>query len=152
MIRWLLLSLALLGIAGLAALVSLAASGPEPRWRWGYVAAALSFLLSAGQMAPVLSMASRVGRGYWGAPLRRMADLLGLTGLVSAPVLILLLRQLPDWRGRPSVWFDWPGAPGWWDGVAGVGLAFAAAALVWAVTWPERRRPGWAGTPTQWRV
>jgi Ni/Fe-hydrogenase subunit HybB-like protein len=152
MMRWLVLSLVLLAVAGLVALASLAASGPEPRWRWGYVAATFSFLLSAGQMAPVLSMTSRVGRGYWGAPLRRVADLLGLTGLVSAPLLIVLLTQLPDWRGRPSVWFDWPGAPGWWDGVAGVSLAFAGAALVWAVTWPERRGLGWAGTATQWRV
>jgi Ni/Fe-hydrogenase subunit HybB-like protein len=150
--RWLLLSLIVLAIAGVVALASLAAAGAEPRWRWGYVAATLSFVLSAGQMAPVLSMASRVGRGYWGAPLRRVADLLGLTGLVSAPVLVLLLTQLPDWRGRPSVWFDWPGAPGWWDAIAGLSLAVAGAALVWAVTWPERRGLGWAGTPTQWRV
>src|SRR5690349_9316597 len=89
--------LAIVGVAGILALVSMAIGGAQPLWRWGYVAASLSFLLSAGQLAPALSMASRVGRGYWGAPLRRMADLLGLTGLVSAPLLILLLNQLPDW-------------------------------------------------------
>lgn len=149
---WTVWALLVLSVVGLVALASLAVSGPEPRWRWGYLAATLSFLLSAGQLAPVLSLASRIGRGYWGAPLRRIADLLGLTGVVSAPLLVLLVTQLPDWRGRPSVWFDWPGAPGWWDGVAGVGLACAGVALVWVVTWPERRGAGWVGTPRQWRV
>src|SRR5207237_1317353 len=152
MSRWLLVALVLLSVGGLLAVASLAAAGPEPRWRWGYVAATHSFLLSACQLAPVVSMASRVGRGYWGAALRRLADVLGLSGLVSAPILIVLLRQLPEWRSRPSVWFDWPAAPGLWDGVAGVGLALAGAALVWVGTWPERRGLGWAGTPAQWRV
>jgi Ni/Fe-hydrogenase subunit HybB-like protein len=119
---------------------------------WGYVAATLAFLLSAGQTAPVLSMASRVGRGYWGVRLRRVADLLSITGIVSAPLLIVLLTQLPDWRGRPSIWFDWPGAPGVWDAIAAISLAIAGIGLVWVVTWPERRGLKWAGTPTQWRV
>lgn len=144
--------LILLSIAGIGALVSMAVAGPEPRWRWGYVAAMLSFLLSAGQLAPVLSMASRVGRGYWGAPVRRVGDLLALSGLVSAPLLILLVNQLPEWRGRPSIWFDWPFAPGVYNAVAGIGLAFGGAALVGVVTWPEHRWRGWFGTPTRWRV
>jgi hypothetical protein len=144
--------LLLLGVAGVVALGFMAAGGAQPYWKWGYIAATLSFLLSAVQMAPVLSMATRVGRGYWGARLRRVSDVLGLGGLLSAPVLILLLLQLPSWRGRPSIWFDWPGAPLLPDAIAGIGLAFAGAALVWVVTWPERRGPHWAGSSGQWRV
>ena len=122
-------ALILLSLAGVIGLISMIAAGPEPRWRWGYVAATLSFLLSAAQLAPVLSTATRLGRGYWGAGLRRMADLFGICGIVTAPVLVILMRQLPDWRGRPSIWFDWPGAPGVWDAAATLGLALAGVGL-----------------------
>jgi molybdopterin-containing oxidoreductase family membrane subunit len=144
--------LILLSLVGVASLAELAAAGAEPRWRWGYVAGTLAFVLSAGQAAPILALASRLGRGFWGAPLRRVADVLAVTGLVSAPVLVLLLVQLPSWRSRPSIWSDWPGAPAWWDSAAAVGLAIAGLALVWLVTWPDRRGWTWAGTPRQWRV
>ena len=144
--------LAIVSVAGVIGLISMVVAGPEPRWRWGYVAATLSFLLSAVQLAPVLSAASRLGRGYWGARLRRMADLFALCGIVTAPVLIVLMRQLPEWRGRPSIWFDWPAAPGVWDTAAAIGLALAGAGLVAITTWPEHRTRGWLGTPTQWRV
>lgn len=149
MTRLLVGALVILCVAGV---ISLASLWTRPLWHWGYVAAVASFLLSAGGTAPVLSMASRVGRGYWGAPLRRMADVFGLTSLVSAPLFIVVLTRLPDWQGRDSIWFDWPGAPLVWDAVAVLGLAATAAALVWVVTWPERRGLRWAGTPTQWRI
>ena len=51
-----------------------------------------------------MAFTTRLGRGYWGAPLRRLADTFGLAGLVSAPVLVLVLRQLPEWHARPSIW------------------------------------------------
>jgi Ni/Fe-hydrogenase subunit HybB-like protein len=142
-------ALVLLSLAGV---FSLAVMWTQPLWHWGYIAATASFLLSAGGTAPVLSMASRVGRGYWGVRLRRVADVLGLTSVVSAPLFIVALAHLPEWQGRDSIWFDWPGAPLLWDSVAVLGLTGTSVALVWVVTWPERRGLQWSGTPTQWRV
>jgi hypothetical protein len=144
--------LAVVSVAGLIGLMSMLVVGPEPRWRWGYVAATLTFLLSAAQLAPVLSTATRLGRGYWGAGLRRLADIFGLAGIITAPLLVVVLIQLPDWRGRPSIWFDWPGAPGVYDAAAAIGLAIAGAGLVAITTWPEHRGRSWQGTPTRWRV
>ena len=135
--------LALLSVAGVMALARMAMLGAEPRWRWGYIAALRSFLVSACQLAPVLSMSSRVGRGYWGAPLRRVADLLGFVGVITAPLLIVLLLQLPEWRGRPSIWFDWPGAPGAYDAAAGIGLA--ACGWLWLRWRPGRNTAGATG-------
>src|SRR5919199_2735411 len=144
--------LAALTLIGMVGLVSLALSGPEPRGRWGYVAGTAVFVLSACQVAPAVAFTTRLGRGFWGAPLRRVADVFGLSGLISAPVLVLLLLELPDWHDRPSIWFDWPGAPVAWDAIAVLGLAVAGAALVWFGTWPERRTARWVGTTRQWRA
>jgi hypothetical protein len=159
------LALAVLAAAGAVGLALLAASGPEPRAKWGYPAATLAFLLSTAGAAPLLAFASRLGRGYWGIPLRRVADLFALGGLVAAPLCILLLAQLPEWRGRPSIWFDWPGAPGLWDGVAIVSLALAGLALVYVSGLPDlaaardvRRARwgwlalGWSGSLRRWDV
>jgi Ni/Fe-hydrogenase subunit HybB-like protein len=145
-------ALALLSILGVVGLLSLAAAGPEPRARWGYLAATTAFVLGAAQLAPVLAFVSRLGRGFWGAPLRRIADLFALAGLVTAPLLIVLLQQLPDWLGRPSIWSDWPGAPRVWDAVAAVALALTGAGLVWLTTRPERHPARWSGASRQWRV
>ncbi|HEY7064806.1 MAG TPA: hypothetical protein VII06_25255 [Chloroflexota bacterium] len=154
----------LLALGGVAGLVVLALGGAEPRAKWGYAAGTLAFLLSTAQAAPTLAFVSRLGRGFWGIPLRRTADLLALAGLVSAPLMILLLWQLPDWRGRPSIWLDWPGAPLLWDSIAIVLLAVLGLALVWAVARPDRavardlaRRDGgpagrWWGSLRQWAV
>jgi hypothetical protein len=157
--------LGLVGLAGLVALALLARGGPEPRGRWGPVAAALALLLSTGQAAPVLAFATRLARGHWAAPLRRAAELGAVAGVVSAPVGLVLLAQLPDFRGRPSIWLDWPGAPGLWDGLAFVLLALVGLALAWAAALPDlaaardrgarlagRLALDWRGTTRQWRA
>jgi hypothetical protein len=158
--------LAIATVAGVAALGGLAASGAEPRAKWGYTAATLGFLLSTAQAAPALALASRLGRGLWGVPLRRAADLLGLAGAISTPLLVVLLLQLPDWRGRPSIWFDWPGAPLVWDAVGSSLLAVCGLALVYVGSVPDlaaardRRHGGlvrafalgWRGDERQWRT
>ena len=144
--------LVVLSVVGVVGVIAMIASGPEPRARWGYLAATLAFLLGAAQLAPVLAFISRLGRGFWGAPLRRIADLFALAGLVTAPVLIILLQQLPDWLGRPSIWSDWPGAPRVWDASAAIALALTGAALVWLTSRPDRHPTGWSGAARQWRV
>ncbi|HLH24413.1 MAG TPA: hypothetical protein VK066_17970 [Chloroflexota bacterium] len=159
------LVLAILTAAGVAALVVLAAGGAEPRAKWGYTAAMLAFLLSTALAAPPLAFTSRLARGYWGIPLRRVADLFAVGGLVAAPLLVLLLTQLPDWRDRPSIWLNWPGAPGLWDAVAVIGLTLAGLALVYVTGLPDlaaardarRARAGglalgWTGTLRRWDV
>src|SRR3712207_4841557 len=122
--------LGVLAVAGIVALALLAAGGPEPRVTWAYAAATLSFILSTAQAAPILALATRLTRGYWSVPLRRLAELGGVAGLVTAPLFVLLLFQLPEWHHRPSIWLDWPGAPLLWDSIAAVLLAVLGMLLL----------------------
>jgi hypothetical protein len=140
--------LAVLSGGGVVGLVQIAQTGS--RADWGYVAATEAFVLSSLAAAPPLALVSRLGRGLWGVPARRLAELLGLGSLVIVPLDILLLRQLPDWHQRAGIWLDWPGAPGIWHAAAVVVLAVASLALVWVTSLPDRRR--WRGTPGQWYV
>lgn len=153
--------LAVLALGGLAALAGMLLGGPAPRSRWAYAAATLAFLLAAAQAAPVLALVSRLGKGYWGVPLHRAAELLGLAGLVTTPLALLLLSQLPPADPKHSIWFGWPGAPLLWDGLAFAMLAALGLALVWltglpdrtlagGAAWPGQR--GWRGSTRQWRL
>lgn len=157
--------LAALAVVGLVALVILVASGPQPYSKWGYAAAVLAFLLSTAQAAPALAFATRLAKGYWGVPLRRVAELLGLSGLVTTPLFIILLFQLPDWHGRPSIWSDWPGAPHLWDSIFIVVLSLTGLALLYLGSLPDfaaardagnrlagRLALAWRGTIRQWQV
>jgi hypothetical protein len=140
--------LAVLSGGGVIGLAQIAQTGS--RADWGYVAAAEAFVLSSLAAAPPLALVSRLGRGLWDVPARRLAELLGLGSLVIVPLDILLLRQLPDWHERPGIWLDWPGAPGVWHAAALLLLAVTSIALVWVTSLPDRRR--WRGTPKQWYV
>ena len=166
-VYWALLAVAAaLAVAGLVALVRLLVTGPQPYARWGYTAAVLAFLISTFQAAPILAFASRMARGFWGIPLRRAAELGALTSLVTTPLLIVLLLQLPSFDGRPSIWFDWPGGPRIWDALAGGIFALVGLALLYLSSLPDlaaarAARPGgllglpslgWNGTPRQWQV
>ncbi len=155
------LALATLAAAGVVALVELLLGGARSPASWGYVAAALAFLLSTAQAAPPLAFASRLARGFWGISLRRAADLWVVAGLVTTPLLIVLLTRLPDWHNRPSIWLNWPGAPGVWDAVGITVLLLAGLALLWAGARPDRAaaralRGGsasaWRGTVRAWSV
>jgi hypothetical protein len=155
------IALAVLAAGAVVALGLLAAGGPEPRARWGYTAATLAFLLSAAQAAPILALVSRLGRGHWGIPLRRAAELFAVAGLVTAPLTVLLLVQLPPTGERPSIWFGWPGAPLLWDSVAVALLALVGLALLYVASVPDRTRAGraqrlgsvrWLGSVRQWKV
>jgi hypothetical protein len=157
---------AVLAVAGVGALVRLLGTGPQPYAKWGYTAATLAFLVSTFQAAPIVAFATRMTRGYWGIPLRRAAELGALSSLVTTPLLIFLLLQLPDFRGRPSIWFDWPGGPRLWDALAGIVFALTGLALLYVSSLPDlaatrdarrQARPrraelGWSGTTRQWQV
>jgi hypothetical protein len=139
-------ALTLGGAAGLALL----AAQPGPTSRWGYTAASFVFVLSTAAAAPPLALASRLGRGFWGVPLRRLADLLACGALLAVPLMPLLTSQLPDWHARPSIWLDWPGAPRAWDTLAAVVFACAAFAAILVPTRPHAR--AWRGAPKAWSV
>jgi molybdopterin-containing oxidoreductase family membrane subunit len=164
--RVLAIALALLAALGLIALAIKLAGGPEPRSKWGYVAAVLAFLLSTAQAAPVLAFATRLAKGFWAVPARRATELYYLAGLVTTPLFLLLLFQLPDFHGRPSVWNDWPGSPQLYDAVAIVMLAGLGLAILYLSGRPDARQwhdwgggrlegwlaSGWRGTTRQWQV
>ena len=164
---WLaILALAVLAVVGLVALIGMVAAGPEPRARWGYVVGVMVFLFSTLQAAPVLAFMTRLAKGFWGIPLRRAAELGVVASLVTTPLFIIVLKQLPDWQGRRSIWFDWPGAPHLWDGIAVVIFALLGLALLYLTSLPDfaSRRDvggsavaralslGWTGTVRQWQV
>jgi molybdopterin-containing oxidoreductase family membrane subunit len=134
---WILGALAIVALAGLGALVGMAAEGPEPRAKWGYAAGTLAWLLSTAQTAPILALTTRLAKGYWAVPLRRAAELFTVAGLVTTPLFIVLLFQLPDWRGRWSIWFDWPGGPQLHDSLALITLSLAGLALLYLTCLPD---------------
>ena len=158
--------LGVIGTAGVVALALLAAGGPEPRVKWAYPAVTLAFILSTTQAMPILALATRLTRGYWSVPLRRLAELGAVSGLVTAPLFILLLLQLPEWHDRPSIWQEWPGAPLVWDSIAVVALAVVGMLLLHVAALPDfaaardagaggltrLRALGWRGTLEQWHV
>jgi hypothetical protein len=157
------LALTLLSVAGAAMLFELATSGDQQLSRWAYPAATLVFLLSSLMSAPVLAFTTRVGRGFWGAALRRPAELFGVAGLIVTPSFALLL-QLPSGAERPSIWFGWPGAPVVWDSLAIILLSLLGLALLYLNSLPDRagrrRRhgrgrdgsPRWRGGRRQWQA
>jgi len=161
--------LVLLAAAGAVRLSIMAASGPQPLTNWGYAAATLAFLVSTAQAAPILSFASRLAKGYWAIPIRRASDLLGISGIVTTPLFIVLLLALPDWRGRVSIWNaneTWPGAPFVWDTIAILLLTVAGLAIIYVGSLPDLAAArdvhgsrlagilalGWHGRGRQWAV
>jgi hypothetical protein len=154
--------LGVLAVAGLVALINLAIGGPAPHAKWGYTAATAAFLLSSAQAAPVLAFTTRRARGLWGIALRRAADLFAIAGVVSAPLIILLLWQLPLGPAHQSFWFGW--SPVLWGGIAIVLLSLVGLLLVYAGSLPDLRAKrdlgatraglslGWRGSTKQWQV
>jgi len=160
------LVLALLGIVGLLAVIALVSSGPEPRARWGYATAVFAFLFSTFQAAPTLAFLTRLAKGFWGIGLRRAAELGTVAGLVTTPLFLVIVNQLPDWHGRTSIWFGWPGAPQLWDSIAVIMLALLGLAMLYLASIPDFAASahlggsrfarslslGWSGTQRQWQV
>ncbi|MBV9119324.1 MAG: hypothetical protein JOZ39_01345, partial [Chloroflexi bacterium] len=134
------LSLGLTGLLGLAAAgaVVVRLVTATSFTDWGYTAATAAFLVSSVQAAPAMAVISRLTRGYWATSLRRISELLALAGLVSTPLLLILLYQLPDWTSRPSIWFGLVTAPQAPDAVAIVLFALAGLGLMFLGALPDR--------------
>lgn len=161
--------LAILALLGLWAVVSQALSGPEPYSKWGYAAATLAFLTSTFQATPIVAFATRLAKGYWAVPLRRAAEIGALSGLVTTPLHILLINQVPSFEHRQSIWFDWPllpqfwKGPYFWDPFFTAVLTFTGLAILYFSSRPDfaasTSRPGvrrwgkgWPGAQIQWNV
>lgn len=159
-------ALSLMGLVGIAIRVS---QGFEDRALWGYYAATYVFLMSTFQAAPMAAIATRLTKGDWRRGFTRIADLFGVTGLLTLPMFIPMLLTLPALEGRRSVWMGWPGGPFFYDTLAMVFLPVVGLGLLAASALPDlavlrdhvrRRMPGflatwsarWTGTPRQWRV
>ena len=84
-------------------------------------------------------------------PRARLCDVLGLAALVTTPVGIVLLQQLPDWHGRHERLVRLAGRARRsgirWPIVI---LTLVAVALARVATAPGRQ--GWHGAERQWRV
>lgn len=165
--RWAILLLSLLAAAGAAAVVGRALETPATRSGWGYLMAAMAFLLSSAQGAPVLAWATRVTHGQWARPLRRPAELWHAAGGVTFVLVLLGLPALPPLEGRQSLWLVWRfGAPALWDALALLLLTITGLALLYfgslpdlarrrdraATGWPRRLSLGWDGASSRWPV
>lgn len=156
----------LLGIVGFVMRVS---GGFAHRAEWGYYAVVVVYLLSTAQAAPLLAVATRLTKGYWGKPLVRAAELFTVVGVVNLVLLLPLLMVVPPLEGRRTFWIAWEGAPqtmlflGMFSlVVCGLGFLYTSAMPDIAAArdhapggrrgllgWLARR---WVGTPYQWRV
>jgi molybdopterin-containing oxidoreductase family membrane subunit len=155
-----------LALLGAIALVLQILSGPEPYSKWGYTAAVLAFLFSTAHSAPMIGFATRLAKGFWAVPIRRAAELYFTAGLITTPLFLILLFQLPSFQGRRSIWNDWPGSPHIYDGLLVIAFSLTGWALLYFTTRPDmavardrgRRGAftgwgrGWFGTPKQWSV
>ncbi|HEU0167526.1 MAG TPA: hypothetical protein VFS62_07100 [Chloroflexota bacterium] len=138
---------AALTAAAIASVIYLLATR-APLIDWGYPAAAAAFLVGSIQAAPVISVIARIARGWWASPINRLCDLLGLAGVASTPLLLILLYRLPQFYGRESIWFDQVSAPQAPDAVAFVLLAVAGLGLLALGAAPRSDR--WHPTAVNW--
>ncbi len=143
------------------------------RAEWAYPAAITMFVLSTVTSAPLLAFATRMARGYWGLPARRVLELFALPSLVSFVLLIPILGALPpfeqDGVTRANLWFGFGGgAPFLTDALAVSVMLLAGAALMWFAAVPDLAGPpsrvrampawrrllflNWTGTKRQWVV
>jgi hypothetical protein len=155
--------LAILAAIGLVLVLGRITSGPLPYTKWAYPAITLAFLASTAQAMPMVAFATRLAKGYWALPIRRIAELGALSGLVTTPLFIVLLNQLPPYAPysvthRPTIWFDWPLAPVFYDSVMMILLTITGLMLVYFSSRPDRAilkgtaGKTWFGTGRQWDV
>ena len=143
------------------------------RAEWAYPAAITLFVLSTVTAAPLVAFASRMARGYWGLPARRVVELFALPSMLLFVLLIPILGSLPpfeqDGVTRANLWFGWGGgAPFLTDQLAVSVMLLAGGALMWFAAVPDLAGPpsrvrampawkrllflNWTGTKRQWVI
>ncbi len=170
-LAWILGILAVLGVVGVIG--KIIDDGGDTT-KWGYIAAVMAFLLTAGGGAPMVAIAPALAKANWVRPVSRIAALFSLVGVVTSMLLIPLLVLLPplivDETRRRTIWFEAPNySPHFWGIIALVGLTITGLALLyssalpdlaamrdhasgWRQRWGEKLARGWRGTDVQWRT
>ena len=165
--------LGILGVLGVAGVIGKIIDDGGDTTKWGYIAAVMAFLLTAGGGAPMVAIAPALAKANWVRPVSRMAALFSLVGVVTSLMLIPLLVLLPplivDETRRRSIWFEAPNySPHFWGIIALLGLTITGLGLLyssalpdlaamrdhssgWRQRWGEKLARGWRGTDIQWR-
>ena len=161
--------LAALGALGVVMYVVKLITAWGDRAAWAYPTAVLMFILSTATAAPLIAYASRMAKGYWALPLRRIAALYAVPSLLSFVLLIPIMATLPPLEGRSNLWFGFSaGAPFLTDALALAILLLTGMALLWFSAVPDLAGPpsrvramgrwqrllylNWTGTTRQWKT
>jgi len=150
---WLVITgiLLVLGVVGVFMRI---AGGYQDRAAWGFYAATIAFILSTAQAAPLLSVATRLTKGFWRKPLVRAAELWTVSGIINLLLLIPLLPVLPPLEGRMTFWVAWPGAPQVPLFLGMLGLVLCGLGLLYTSARPDVAtaldRAGSAGARRSW--
>ncbi len=155
----------LVGIAGVFLKVS---GGYADRNTWGFYAAVFAWVLSTGCSAPILSVATRLTKGYWRKPLVRIAELFGATTILLVLLYIPLMPAIPPVTSHVSFWVNWEGAPQNAILLSVLGLALCGIGYIFTSVRADAAAVGdqtggrkglaatlagqWGGTPHQWKV
>ncbi|MEX0763435.1 MAG: NrfD/PsrC family molybdoenzyme membrane anchor subunit [Dehalococcoidia bacterium] len=166
--------LAVLTVLGVVGVILKFINYGDDQTRWGYVVAAMVFVLTAGTGAPMVAIAPALAKANWIRPVTRIAALFSVTGIVSSLMLIPILFMLPplitQGARRRSIWFEGPDySPHIWGMIALLGLTLAGLGLLyssalpdlaamrdhatgWRQRWGKRLARGFIGTEGQWRT
>lgn len=164
----------LLGVLGFVLKLT---GGVDDPSEWGYYAALVSFLITAGQGALMVSIATRMVKAHWRRPISRAAEMFAVVGLYNLILLIPLFWVLPSLSdGRRSLWFfnELKNIPGNMPQIqvllSMTFLVLAGLGLLWISSLPDlavirdsevnKKRKGligrlagqWYGTSKQWFI
>ena len=167
-------ALVALGVVGFA--MTAADGGLDSHHPWGYLAAALAFIMTTSLSAPLVAIAPRFGKAHWNRYVSRIAETWGVVGLLALVILIPLLLTLPPADDRNTMLLydtiveGWPvGAPHLYVALVMVFVVINGFGLLWASNIPDfalakgragglrgalysRLSLGWVGTKRQWRA
>ncbi len=158
-----------LGLAGFV--LKLAEQGTDDPSAWGYYAALVAFLLTAGGGAVMVAIATRLAKAHWRRPISRASEMFTVVVAYTLVLFIPLMFVLPDLSDhRRSLWFfdelHMPAyMPHWMTLLSFAFLAVAGLALLWMSALPDfallrdstgrggmiaRLANTWHGTSRQW--
>ena len=167
-------ALAALGVVGFA--MKAADGGLDSHHPWGYLAAALAFIMTTSLSAPLVAIAPRFAKSHWNRYVSRIAETWSVVGLLSILIMAPLLLTLPSADGRQTLLMynkvneGWPvGAPHLYVALVLVFTAINGFGLLWASAIPDfalaksrigglrgalysKLALGWVGTKRQWRA